>query len=170
MFQLRNFNPLTFDPAPARVAVQMHEAIVPRPGSTIFRFLITMPGEQEKRDYSFVMEPVAAVAEPGLRPFRQSGMAQHIFRFSAADVDRLRSMQQEARQARERNSAPGKLEIHVSSKACRMRHLPTGPLLTTTLIRTEAEGRFLVLLKDVDVRHEARKDGLDIEQAVPACS
>jgi hypothetical protein len=170
LYQLRKFDPATFDPAPVRIAVRLAEAIEPRKGSAVFRMTLTMPGrEPEKQQHDFVLEPVPLVAEPGLQSFRKGGEAIHVFRFSAMDGDRIRTIQREAAEAKSKGMRGGQLTIEVSSKACRKGPLPEGALPSTTLIRTEAQGPYLVLLQDVDLRAEARKHNENLDAEIPPC-
>lgn len=170
LYQLRKFDPASFDPAPMRIAVRLTDAVVPRKAGTVFRISMTIAGRTtEKLEETFVLEQLPVVAEPALAALRKSGEALHVFRFSPADVERIRKLQAEAKRAAQARSGSNRVEITVSSKACRMQKLPAGALLSTTLLRTEADAPFLVLLQDVDLRAEAQRHGTDIEVEIPPC-
>lgn len=170
MYQLRKFDPATFDPAPVRIAVRLSDAIEPRKGTAVFRMTLSMAGRQpETTRHDFVLEPVPVAQEPGLVPFRMAGQALHVFRFSASDGAQIRAIQREVAESREKGSRGGSLAIEVSSKACRKGPLPEGALPSTTLIRTDLQGPFLVLLKDVDLRAGAQKQGENLDAEIPPC-
>jgi hypothetical protein len=170
LYQLRKFDPASFDPAPMRIAVRLTDAVVPRKAGTVFRISTTIAGRTpEKVEEELVLEQLPVAAEPGLAAFRKSGEALHVFRFSPTDVERIRALQAEAKQAAGGRSGSNRAEITVSSKACRRQQLPAGALLSTTLLRTEADAPFLVLLQDVDLRAETQRHGKDIEVEIPPC-
>lgn len=169
--QLRKFDFASFDPAPVRIAVRLSDQVEPRKGSALFRMTLTMVGRQpETTRHEFVLEPVPVAAEPALETFRQKNQAIHVFRFSVADGERIRAIQREVNELRVKSAGKGRLQIDVASKACRKGALPQGPLLSSTLIRTDADGPFLVLLRDVDLRAEAAKSGHDLDVEIPPCA
>jgi hypothetical protein len=170
LYQLRKFDPATFDPAPVRIAVRLADAIEPRKGTSVFHMKLMMPGhEPEKQQHDFVLEPLPLASEPALQAFRKVGEAIHVFRFSATDGERIRTIQREVAESRAKGRRGGQLTIEVSSKACRKGPLPAGALPSTTLIRTEAQGPYLVLLQDVDLRAEAQKHNENLEAEIPPC-
>lgn len=170
LYQLRKFDPVTFDPEPVRIAVRISDAVEPRKDGTVFEIVLHLAGQTpEKVEHRFILERMPSESEPALREFAKAGQAIHVFRFTPADAARVRELQARIREARGRSAGRNQAEIRVGSKACRKRDLPAGPLASTTLIRTAADGPFLVLVNELDLRVEVPRHGGNLETDIPPC-
>lgn len=170
MYQLRKFDPATFEPTALRVAVQIHESFQPRPGGTVLEMAFT-PHEKpsEKQQHRFVLREVPVAGEEGLSAFNKPGQRLHAFRLSEGDAQLVKLLQADTLRRRAQGAGGGKLDIQVSAKACRKGELPPGALLSTTYIRADASSGYLVLLKDVDLRREIVAQGKSLDEELPAC-
>lgn len=170
MVQLRSFDFMTFDPALLRAAVLTPGMIRPKIGTSTLDVTLVIAGRDPKKtEHRFVLAPFLERDEAMLARHRREGDRAHIFRLSEADVERLRDIQRQMREAPRDGQGRNSLSINVSSKACRTAPLPAAPLLTTTLLRTNPEQGYLVLLRDVDLRAELLKVGVNPEAEILPC-
>lgn len=170
LWQLRTFDFLTFDPAALRAAVVMPGVIRPNPGTTTLDVTLKTSGAEAREvKHVFALQPFL---ESDLAPFkahRRAGDEIYFFKLTEADAELVRALQREGRAAKAAGRSGNSLTIAISSKACRPAALQAGPLLTTTLIRTEPAMGYLVLLQDIDLRAAIRDAGKDFDAEVPPC-
>lgn len=170
MYQLRKFDPATFDPAQLRVAMRVSDAIAPRPDSVRLRLVATLAGQGERKMDVVLLSVNKPEEVAPLGPFRQEGAKLHLYRVNELDVARIRALQAEGIAARSRNPGNNGLTLAVDMDSCRWGALPDGAIYSTTLVRVDPAQGYLVLLKDVDLRKELTKLGKSIDDAIPPCA
>ena len=136
----------------------------PRRNGVRLKLAVTFDGTKQQHD--FVLGDLADPAELlSLRAEVSRGTAIHAFRLEPTDVARVIAMRDEMLAAKQRG-AKGSLTIGVSADACRVGPLSDKVPLTTYL-RTEADGEFFALARDVDLREAASGEGVDAK--LPPC-
>lgn len=150
MVKLARTDFAAIDPAVLRVAVKLPEGVRPLPRSVTLRLTVTVAGAAP-----VVQEYVLAdLADPGeiagLRGEVTKGTAVWAYRLDPADVARVTTARRDMLARKERGER-GSLAIGVGAKACRTDAAPQRVLLTTYL-KTEPDGGFFPLLRDVDLR------------------
>jgi len=137
------------DPSVLRVAVKLPQTVKPRRGGVKLKLTLATDGAKQERE--FVLDDLNDPAELlSLRAEVSRGTAIHAFRLEPADVARVIAMRDEMLAAKQRG-AKGSLTIGVSADGCRAGPLPDKVPLTTYL-RTEADGEFFALARDIDLR------------------
>jgi hypothetical protein len=164
MVKLARTDFTTIDPSALRVAVKAPESVKPRRGGVKLKLAATLDGT--KQQHEFVLGDLADPAELlSLRAEVSRGTAIHAYRLESADVARLTALRVEMLAAKQRG-AKGSMTIGVGADGCRLGPLPDKVLLTTYL-RTEAEGEFFALARDVDLRETLNGEALDAK--LPPC-
>jgi hypothetical protein len=154
----------TVDPAQLRVAVKLPQGIFPRRDRVRLVFMATIDGVPQKQEFV-----LADLADPGelarLRGDLASGFAIHGFRLAPADVPRLSGFRADML-ARKKAGAHGSMSLSVAADACRVGALPDA-VPVTTYLRTEQDGDFFPLVRDVDLRKALPdKEGAEL---LPPC-
>lgn len=140
-----------------RVATRLPEELEPREVTVI----IEAKGDAatSKRREEITLEPTLAAAELApLARYQRSGFRVFIYQVAAADIERLDAMRAV------KNGGHGTIAVGV--KACRRRDLPKGALLSTTLLRTD-DGGYFVMLDNLDLR--AIVTEAEFAAEVPSC-
>jgi hypothetical protein len=154
----------TVDPSALRVAVKAPQSVKPRRGGVKLKIAATLEGA--KQQHEFVLGDLADPAELlSLRAELSRGTAIHAFRLEPADVARVIAMRDEMLAAKQRG-AKGSMTIGVSADGCRVGPL-SDKVLLTTFLRTEADGEFFALARDVDLRDALNGEALDAK--LPPC-
>ena len=169
MAKLRNFDIATADPSQLRVAIRAPDWLEPREAGAAILFKLKQ-GDEAAREERFALEPAEEPAETAqLAGHRLPGERIRAWRIAAAEVARARAFQEEGRAAR--LARPGRTQFTVATAldGCRRGALREGPILTTTLLRTDAAAPYLPLLVDVDLRKVTREAGKDLDAELPAC-
>lgn len=136
------------DPVQLRVAARMPYHIEPRRDGVKVHLTMAGPGPAAGTTEQLILE---AANEPqdlaGLSGHRRQGSRLWIFRLSEADVARLRrTIALSAGGSGER-----RISIAAGVDACRRAPLGSAALPTTTFLRTNASG-FFILTEDLDLR------------------
>lgn len=145
-------------PEQLRVAAQLNDDLEPLPGGVKVR--ITVVGGKPEAELDLTLEPALETAERApLAGVEKSGRRLWVYRLSAGDVERVRRLIAETERGRAVSIAAG-------VDACRRRPLGNGPLPTTTLLRVDRAGYF-VLTGDLDLRKIV--DERALATRVPPC-
>lgn len=153
IWALRNFDPMTTDPARLRAAVAMPSEAFPVKGGAKLVMTQVRKGGGDEMKLELMLEETPLAAETGLGAMRpKKGQEMRAYRIAAADIPRL----VEARaQARERAAAaPGAYEgtLAVGIDGCRPADAPVPKeFRVSTWMKTAETGEYLTLLDDVDL-------------------
>jgi len=165
MVQLARIDFATTDPALFRAAIKLPSSIEPRLHGTMLRIAVKFAdGREMAQDFKLAettdeREVLALYAElaPGTHAFA--------YRIEPAEIERLKGFRRAALAAKnERKSA---LAMSIRPEACRAGPLGSGPLLMTTYVRTSETGRYVTLVRDLDLRSLA--PGQDAVADIPPC-
>lgn len=159
MSRLSSLKLADIDPLHLRVAARMPEHIEPRKDGV--KVTITMATKQE-----FILEPAFEQHElSALSRYHRPGTRLWSFRLSAADRERLQQTRAAAG-GPGKNTGQNQVSIAASVDACRRGMLGAKPLPTSTFLRTDATG-FFVLADELDLRSIVPER--DLAANVPAC-
>jgi hypothetical protein len=145
------------DPAELRVAARLPASLEPRPLGVKVTLDLSGAGRGPE---VFVLEP--ATEQPELAPlaaYRRDGTRLWVYRLSREDVVRLRRLMADATRA-------AGVSIAAGVDACHRAPLGSAALPTTTLLRTNATGYF-VLAADLDLAAVVPAD--ELAARVPPC-
>jgi len=172
LIALRNFNAATFDPATLRLAMQMPDVIAPlRRGVKLEVTLWSDADPAHKTKRSFVLEETAGPdAQAGLAGFARPGHVIHAYRVAPKDIAAIRALQALGSTMGTQHPGQNHLAIGAGMAACRLGDLPTDSLPTTTLIEVTPQAGYVELLRDLDIKEEARKAGKDLDIELPPCT
>ncbi|MEZ5842154.1 MAG: hypothetical protein R3D27_00285 [Hyphomicrobiaceae bacterium] len=163
LYELSRFDPLTVDPAVIRAAVRLPEELRPRPDGVTMDIAFEAPGRRLAE--RFVLARVGdGAAEPSLRGEVVRGTAVHVFRLAPSDVDRLMALRREISALKA--GSGGKGSMSVGAAACRTSARVPKRLLITTWLKFERAGRFVPVVRDLDLTAAAQ--GAKTE-ATPQC-
>ncbi|WP_292529617.1 hypothetical protein [Methylocystis sp.] len=170
MWALRNFDAASVDPAALRAAVRLPETFEPQRGGVTLKIGWWRDGEENaKHEMIFALKETTAPEDVApLAGEKTAGTRIYAFRVDPADYAAIRARQEEFREEKARD--PGKTHgsFGVGADACRRGDFPTGPLLTTTYLRTEPSGPYLTVLKNLNMREAATKEK-PLDALVPLC-
>lgn len=149
------------DPSSLRVAARLPERLAPRPRGV--KIVLDIGGALGATHEEFILEPETAAAELELL----AGNAQRdsklwVYRLSSSDVTRLRQIIDRSRGAR-----ASSVSIAAGVDACHLAPLGQAALPTTTFLRTNAMGYFVVT-ENLDLR--AIVPEVDLVSKIPACA
>jgi hypothetical protein len=161
MSRLSTMTTSDVEPAELRVAARLPEVLEPQPQGVKVRIRTSATGSAMWEE--FVLEAASETRdlEP-LASYARNGTRLWAFRLTTADVARLQQMTTNAARV---GTSRG-VEIAAGVDACRRGPLATNPLPTTTLLRTNRSGYF-VLTEDLDLRAIASER--DLAANVPNC-
>jgi hypothetical protein len=168
MAKLVTFDMATADPAILRVAARTPAVLMPRPDGTVLTLAVGPERAADRRVDRFVLEQVSDSREiDAVARLQRSGDRVFVYQLSRTDVQRVRHAQAQYRDLKQRGER-GRLNIGVSSKACRQGQLPAGAILTSTYLKVSESDGYLPLLVDIDLRKELG-EAAALEQ-VPECA
>lgn len=172
IWRMRDFDASKVDPHVVRAALQLPDSIDPRPRSLklVFRY---WPDREEsrKREVEVTLQQLASAGEAvALAPEVESGRHLRVFRIEPDDVVRLTALQGEMIADRRSGKGRPRGSLSVHFEVCRTGSLSNRPLLVTTYLKTEAQGPFLTLLEDVDLRDLVASEGKTLEDQAPPCA
>jgi len=170
MWAMRNFDAATVDPASLRAAITLPQALEPQPGGVTLTVGWWRDGEEGARhEAKFVLKETSAPQDVApLHDEKRAGTRLFVYRVDPADFPEIRARQKQFLEEKARSPAKTHGSFGVGAEACRRGELPQGPLLTTSFLRTEPEGAYLTLLKNVDLR-SAVTDEKPLDVLVPSC-
>ena len=148
------------DPAELRVAARLPDALEPRSHGVKVR--IDVAGMKHGRDSAteLILEPAVEPSElTPLSAQRRAGHRIWAYRLSHSDVDRLKAL------IAATGGASG-VSIAAGVEACYRKPYGSAALLTTTFLKTNATG-FFVLTEDLDLRSIVSQQ--DLALRVPPC-
>jgi hypothetical protein len=151
------------DPEQLRVGARLPVSLEPRPQGVKIR--IDLPrGQGQPETQDFVLEPVTDTLELAtLAAYERSGAHLLVYRLSPDGAGRLKGLLAGMTGPQ---GATG-VSLSVGVDACHRSPLRAVPLLTTTLLRTNASGYF-VLTGDLDLRHVI--SARDLAASIPPCN
>jgi hypothetical protein len=168
MWALRNFDAATVDPVTLRAAVQLPESFEPQPRGVTLTVGWRREGE-EAHEAKFVLKETTAPEDVApLEKERKPGTRLFVYRVDLADFAEIRARQRAFLDEKARNPGKTSGSFGVGAEACRHGAFPAGPLLTTSFLRTQPGGPYLILLKDLDLRKAATAEKT-LEELVPPC-
>jgi hypothetical protein len=161
VFRLSSLNLADIEPAGLRVAARLPSTLEPR--GVKVRLELT-GGARGQVTREFVLEPAV---EPGeatpLTGYNRRDARLWIYRLTGDDVKRLQRLQSEAA-----GGAGGAgISISAGVEACHRKELLSTLLPTTTFLRANAAGYF-ILAEDLDLRSVVSER--DLVKKVPPCS
>lgn len=160
MSRLSSMTLTEIDPAELRVAARLPVGLEPRPLGVKVTIEIAGSKGAAARPEVLVLEPATEPREaPSLEPHRRPGARLWVYRLSREDVARMRSLIATS------GGASG-VSIAAGVDACHRGPLGAAALPTTTLLRTNASGYF-VLSEDLDLRTVV--PAAELAAKVPAC-
>lgn len=164
--RLWSFDFAKLDPSEFRVAASLPDVLQPREVKVVIT--VTRGDGARKLELILVRAEGKAEIEP-LLPYRKSGFALFVYRATAEDAARVAKMRDEmiALQRKSGSAGGGSAQIAVGVKACRTGDLLTRALPTTTLLRTDSNGYF-VLLNSLDLRDVISAS--EFAKEVPPCT
>jgi hypothetical protein len=161
MSRLSSLTVADIDPMLLQVATRLPTALEPAPGGATMQI---SRGQGAPLNETFVLDAVTSTDETAaLSAHARPGAQLWVFRLASGDMDRFRRVL--AATTRDGAVQPGVTQS-ASVNACHRRPLAGLPLPTTTLLRTNASGYF-VLLDDLDLRSVLK--GSDITTRIAAC-
>lgn len=138
-----SFDIAKVDLAGFRVAARLPNALEP----TAVKVKIDFEKDGVRRHEELRLVPAREPEELGpLQRFARTGFTLFVYRLGAEDSTRLEKLRSDTEKGR---GGHGSLSVGVDS--CRHAPLPSGPLLITTILRTDASGYF-VMFDDLDLR------------------
>lgn len=165
MQRLWSFDVMSLQTDVFRIGARLPDTLQPREVKVTID--VKRDGDRRRVELDLVAEDIQTELAQ-LRRYEKKGFRVFIYRASAADVARIETLRAEmiAGQKGEGPARGASGQISVGVKACRTGELGVGPLPTTTLMRTDTSGYF-VLVDDLDLRSVISPDLL--EKEVPKC-
>lgn len=163
MSRLSSLKLSEIEPSDLRVAARLPESLEPRRHGVKVRISMTASRQAAEAFEEFIL---AAANEPrelaGLSAHQRKGARIWVYRLSDADIDRLRRIIALS------GGPAAELGVSIAAgvDACRRAPLGSAPLPTTTFLRTNVAG-FFVLTEDLDLRTVLPES--ELATKVPPC-
>jgi len=158
MSRLSSLKLAQIDAAELRVAARLPDALEPRSHGVKVR--IDVAGRGKTSAVELILELAAEPSELApLAAQRRAGHRIWVYRLSHSDIDRLRALVAEA-------GGASAVRIAAGVEACHRKPYASAALPTTTFLRTNATG-FFVLIEDLDLRSVVSEQ--DLASRVPPC-
>jgi hypothetical protein len=168
LWSLKDFDPLTADPAQLRAAVVLPVAIMPKPGGVKFDIVHERKNGAERRELSIALEAIPNSAEGlGRLPTPRAGSAIHVFRIPPADIGRVTAFRAGILEHRVTEPDAWRGSVSISAAGCAGGPLPSGPLVVDTYLKTEKTPDFVPLVQGFDLRSVADPKVLDAMATAP---
>lgn len=154
MVALSKIDFATTDPAAMRAAIKLPRGL--RPVEPMLTIVVA--GKDGSRHERSV--PLLPIDDEAAEDVADVTAAQRLFafRFSAQDAARVAAFRSEMLANKQ---GGGSLTLNIGAKACNEAAEPwSGPVVTSSYLRTSETGRYVVLAKDVDLRTAAREAGV----------
>ena len=150
----------SIDPEQLRVAARLPEILEPRRDGVKVRVDVKASGSHAASTLEFILEAVTDSPDlASLSEHRRASSRLWVYRLSPRDIERLRRL------IAVRGDAPV-VSIAAGVDACRRNPLGSAALPTTTFLRTDATG-FFVLAEDLDLRSVVSER--DLATKLPTC-
>lgn len=160
MWQLRNADPLTTDPAEVRLAVRLPAIYDLPPGTVKMTLSLDRASTGEKVAETFLLESTDEVTSPFLLGQRKDGYDITIYWIAEDDYARLRNWQRTARRWKEETPGETKGSLSISTKPCLAEGTAMKKVLVSSYILMDGQEDFVTLNKDVDVVKTLDMSGL----------
>ncbi|GGD06909.1 hypothetical protein [Aquisalinus flavus] len=163
MWQMRNADPLSMDPAEVRAAARLPEHYDIAPGRAIMSLSVEREKTQERVAEKFTLAQTDIVDSPMLAKEQKEGY--HIVTFWVAETDRARFRQFQATAKRWKTETPGEVRgtMSLMVQPCLEEGKPLGQVRVSSYIQMAADADFIVLTKDIDLSRQYDVDGLTRE-------
>ena len=152
MFKLARIDVTKSEPAELRAAIKLPDVLALQPRGVKMRIAVKIgsgPGESEE----FALQQLADERDlASLRDEHETGTRILAYRLDTKDLPRMAAFRTAALQAKEKSGERGTLSISIRPEACRHGELPAGPILISTYLRTEETGKYVLLMRNIDVR------------------
>ncbi len=168
MAQLAVLNPLTMKPAEIRVVVTFPDGIRLKQGDVVMdvAWKNTDSGEEIKRHFALELVTGNAAA-PQIGRMLKENERLYLLMLSAADAESFQSMQAQVLAARNAGaSGSGSLSVGFAGGCTADPAISKGPVMTSVLLRPDAEAGYIPVFADMDLMSVLRGAGLS---EVPAC-
>ncbi|MEO1159969.1 MAG: hypothetical protein AAFW74_05830 [Pseudomonadota bacterium] len=164
IYKLRNFDLATTDVSKLRVAVQIPQSIRIRPAGAKMVIAARLQDGSLNQHETFVLDELDAPAGAGeQRPKPEKWTQVAAYRLNRADIDRISAFRDKIAQLKQRYGNGVKGSISVGVDSCARTLIADGPVLITTWIKSEETAEYVVLNRNLDLRHEAEKAGHALE-------
>jgi len=153
MWQLRNFDPMTTDPARLRAAVAMPKEALPQKGGAKLVMTQARKGGGDAQTIEIALEEAPLAAETGLGAVEpHAGQEVRAFRIPASEVPRLLEAREAARARAEKEPGVFQGTLSVGIDGCRKADAPIPKeFRVSTWLKTAETSAYVPLLDDVDL-------------------
>lgn len=116
---------------------------------------------------TFVLQSVPVALEgKALQNEGKAGVDLYAYRLNPQDIPRLQAFREQFKAHKAQGKTQGSLSVGVDG--CRKTALPDGAIPVTTYVKLEANGDYLPLLVDFDLRNTSKEQ--DVAALIPACT
>ena len=166
LYKLATTDPLQVDPMVLRAAVRAPTWLEPRADGVNLSVGMTYKEEQPVTE-TFVLQSIPVALEgKALQNEGRAGFDLYAFRLNPQDIPRLQAFREQFKAHKAQGKTQGSLAVSVNG--CRKSALPDGEIPVTTYLKLEAEGDYLPLLVDYDLRKTSKEQ--DVAALIPACT
>lgn len=159
MWQMRNADPLSMDPADVRVAARLPEQYDIAPGQATMTLSVERETTKERVAEEFTLAQTDIIGSPLLAREQKDGY--RIVTFWVAEKDRARFRQFQTTAKRWKTETPGNVrgEMNLSVQPCLEDGKPLGQVRVSSYIQMEPGADFMVLTKDLDLARQMNANG-----------
>jgi len=163
MWQMRNADPLSMDPADVRVAARLPEHYNIAPGQATMSLSVERQKTRERVAEEFTLAQTDIIDSPRLAKEEKEGY--RILTFSVAEKDRARFRQFQNTAKRWKTETPddARGQMSLTVQPCLQEGKPLGEVRVSSYIQMESGADFMVLTKDLDLARQYDVDGLTRE-------
>lgn len=166
IYKLATTDPMSVDPKVIRTAARMPDWIEPRAKGAKLEISAQIEGSEPSKE-TFILQSVPLTLEqPSLALEAKLGFNLYAYRINSADLPRLEAFR-DAVKAKKAAGIKIKGSMGASVDACHRGGLREGKILVSNYLRLDAEGGYLPVVVDYDLRKAV--DGGNLAELLPPC-
>lgn len=168
--KLRNFDPLTFDPAEPRAIILLTEKLRIVPSGAKIRLSHWHKDQPDRKSEDiFTLQEVAEAPPQAIMGAAKTGEWATVFRLRPEDQSRIRKLQAEF--AERKRTAPDSYvsEVKADVSACHVMGFPQGRITGTLYLKPDQATGYLPVIESIDLADLAKSAGKTLEEEIRPC-
>ncbi len=153
MIRLNRLDPMTVNATHIRAAVRMPDAMRVKPDGARLTWSAKRDDIAQTIKETFVLEhDFSPTVKNALNTRVKPGFRIEIFRIAEPELEKLTTFRQRVAAWKQQDPDDTEGSLSIDIVGCRLGPLPSGKLLVSTYLKMKADGQFITLTRDTDLR------------------